>query len=109
MLMGDFLDSGQIVGHYGSDALPSRGGNSLYGLLPTRSAFSAWEQQRIKESSLMASTRLQGHQVQDPRYSLEFEPQAIGEQYQRSSWNLLWLRPSEPSLQSLTESIPIGR
>ena len=109
MLLGELAHPWQIVDDHSLNALPCLLRNGRQGLLPSRGALFAWEQQRVEEHGVVAAAGFQRRQIQHPWHPVELEPQPIGKQHQWSPRNLLGTWPSDKPLERLPESIPISR
>lgn len=103
-LVGDPAHAGKIVYDHGLDAARSLWRDRRDGLLPARSAFLSGEQQRIEECRAVAVARFKRRQVQDPWHSIELEPQAIGQEHERSCRNLLRTGSGNKSTQRFAGS-----
>src|SRR5437016_1215346 len=84
VLLSDLAHPRQIVDNQCPYTVPETRRDGRHGLLPARSTFLPRQQQWVEEGGVIASARLERGQVQDPRYCVELEPQAVGQQHERS-------------------------
>lgn len=109
VLKGEPPHPGKVVYNQGLDAAHGVRRDGRQGLLPARSAFLSWEQQRIEEDGVVAPAGFERRQVQDPRHSVELEPQTIAQEHEGPTRNLLGTGSGDKPAQRLAEAIPIRR
>src|SRR2546429_8777304 len=107
VLLSDLAHPRQIVDPQCPYTVPDTRRDGRHGLLPARSTFFPRQQQWVQEGGVIASARLERGQVQDPRYCVELEPQAIGQQHERSARELLWRGARGKTSQRPAKSGPI--
>ncbi len=71
-----------LVGDHGADALVDIDGNGIDGFRPQTDLFPTREKHRIQKPCTGSIARLQGHQIQDPRLTLEAKIKAVDQQDQ---------------------------
>ena len=108
-LMGKPPHPGEVVENHSLDAVRGLRWNGRKHLLPARSAFFPWKQQWVEEDGVIALAGLERRQVENPWLCVELEPQAIRQQHQGPTRNLLRSGAGYKAAQRLSETIPIRR